>query len=108
MLTWNYRVFLEDDGDYIVREVFYDETGEIIACTQDAVEPLGESLQALREDIAMFQEALQLPVLTLADVPVSATFRERSQHSESDNRRLEDVLRELELEPTTVPNDHSK
>ena len=25
MMTWNYRVFLEASGDYIVREVFYDE-----------------------------------------------------------------------------------
>ena len=28
MITWNYRVFQESEGDFTIREVFYDEVGE--------------------------------------------------------------------------------
>lgn len=34
---WNYRVFLEADGDYIIREVFYEEDGLMQGCTENAV-----------------------------------------------------------------------
>lgn len=68
MITWNYRVFREEDGDYIIREVTYGDNGEIIGCTKDAVEPLGKSLEELAQDLDTFQEALQYPVLTLAEV----------------------------------------
>jgi hypothetical protein len=62
MITWSYRVFREDDGDYIIREVFYDEQGVILGCTADAVEPIGRSLVELTEDIGSFQAALTLPI----------------------------------------------
>ncbi|MCB0185103.1 MAG: hypothetical protein KDE31_12605 [Caldilineaceae bacterium] len=68
MITWNYRVFREEDGDYIIREVTYGDNGEIIGCTKDAMEPFGKSLEELAQDLDAFQEALQYPVLTLADV----------------------------------------
>jgi hypothetical protein len=29
MMNWNYRVFKEPNGDYIIREVFYAEDGTI-------------------------------------------------------------------------------
>ena len=69
MTTWNYRVFREDDGDHIIREVFYNETGSILGCTEKAVEPLGSSLAELAEDLESFKAALALPVLTLAEIP---------------------------------------
>jgi hypothetical protein len=69
MMTWNYRVFREEDGDYIIREVFYDENGSILGCTEDAVEAFGSSLEDLARNIEWFKEALEAPVLTLADVP---------------------------------------
>ncbi len=68
MMEWNYRVFREKDGDYTIREVYYDEKGSILACTENAVEPTGESLKELAQDLEWFREALTLPVLTLADV----------------------------------------
>ena len=43
MLTCNYRVFQEANGDYIIREVLYAENGEILACTENAVEPWGRA-----------------------------------------------------------------
>ncbi len=69
MMEWNYRVFHEEDGNYTIHEVYYDADGSILACTENAVEPTGESLEELAQDIEWFGEALTLPVLTLADVP---------------------------------------
>lgn len=93
MITWNYRVFREADGDYSIREVFYDEKGTILGCTAEAVEPMGVSLAALAEDVRSFQAALHLPVLSLADMPPEP--RERRRRDRSGNRSLEAVLREL-------------
>jgi hypothetical protein len=69
MMTWNYRVFKEKNSEYVIREVHYDENGSIVACTERAVEPFGESLEELAKDIGYFKEALSLPVLTLSDIP---------------------------------------
>ena len=69
MMTWNYRVFQEDDGDYVIREVFYAEDGSIIGCTADAVEPFGSTLEELAQSLEDFKTALTLPVLTLKDIP---------------------------------------
>lgn len=71
MMTWNYRVFREDDGDYVIREVFYAENGSIIGCTADAVEPFGTTIEELAQSIEDFKAALTLPVLTLKDIPES-------------------------------------
>ncbi len=76
MRTWNYRVFREDEGEYVIREVFYSEDGEIFSCTVDAVEPFGETLDELAQDIEHFKAALALPVLTLADIPASPPTNE--------------------------------
>jgi hypothetical protein len=101
MITWNYRVFREENGDYIIREVFYDENGAIITCTLNAVEPLGSSLEELAADLASFQEALHLPILTLADIPTAPPDAEPRRNDRSGNRSLEEVMRELELTPST-------
>lgn len=94
MITWNYRVFREDDGDYIIREVFYDDQGAILGCTAEAVEPIGHSLTELAEDMNAFQAALNLPILTLADMPPEP--KERAPRDRSQNRSLESVLQELQ------------
>lgn len=100
MMNWNYRVFQEPNGDYIIREVFYGEDGTIISCTENAVEPIGQSLEALAKDIEAFQEALTLPVLTLADIPISTS---KKCHDERDkNISHEQLMAELGLcEPST-------
>ena len=72
MMTWNYRVFREDDGDYVIREVFYAEDGSIVGCTANAVEPFGSTLEELAQSIDDFRAALALPVLTLKDIPKSS------------------------------------
>lgn len=70
MIIWDYRLFLEPDGNYIFREVFYDENDNIIACSQDGFEPYGETLDELRQCLDDLKAALHRPVLTLSDIPV--------------------------------------
>ena len=84
MMTWSYRVFREDDGDYVIREVFYAENGSIIGCTADAVEPFGTTIEELAQSIEDFKTALALPVLTLKDIPESvAEFKHRKTARQS-------------------------
>lgn len=72
-MDWNYRVFQEANGDYVIREVFYGDNGSILGCTADAVEPSGRSLNELARDLASFMDALKLPILRLEDIP---TYRQ--------------------------------
>ena len=79
MMTWNYRVFREEDGDYVIREVFYAEDGTLVGCTADSVEPFGSTLEELAQSLEDFNAALALPVLTLKDIPESSPKREKQK-----------------------------
>jgi hypothetical protein len=94
MMTWEYRVFREDNGTYVIREVYYDN-GSIVACTENAVAPMGESLDELQKDIEWFNEALKLPVLTLADIPSPLGKQRRKDRDK--NLSFEQVCAELGL-----------
>jgi hypothetical protein len=98
MITWNYRVFREDDGDYVIREVFYGEDGAILGCTANAVEPYGSTLEELAQTLADFQSALALPVLTVGDIPQPATVPERKRGSH--NISAEQLRAQLGLNST--------
>jgi hypothetical protein len=50
MIYWDYRVFSEDGG-YTIRTVYYDDRGAITACSEKPIEPFGESLEALQEEL---------------------------------------------------------
>ncbi|MEM6252851.1 MAG: hypothetical protein AAF821_08010 [Cyanobacteria bacterium P01_D01_bin.156] len=94
MISWNYRVFREENDDHIIREVYYDEKGAILSCTVNAVEPWGESLDALLKDIEDFKAATLLPILTLADVPVEG-IRKKRQRNRAQNVSHEQLLAKL-------------
>ena len=102
-IKWNYRVFLEDNGDYIIREVFYEADGAIAGCTENAVEPWGKSLEELAKNIEWFKEALTLPVLTLADIPESLRKSE-SKQEQSGNISHEQLMAELGLAEASTVN----
>jgi len=95
MITWNYRVFQELAGDFVIREVFY-EKDQIIACTQNPVEPFGNTLEELRLCLQDFQQALNLPVLHLDDIPHTETKTD-CYKSHENSLSAEDVYRELGL-----------
>ena len=97
MITWNYRVFLEANGDHIIREAFYDEDGAIIGCTENVVEPSGQSLGELAQDIEWFRQALDLPILTLADIPLDQDLERRQGNGQFVSH--EQLLAELGLSP---------
>ena len=67
-MTWDYRVIRKrhtetDSVTYHVHEIDYGEDGGIENWTEDAVEPMGETPQELREDIRYFLHAFRFPIL---------------------------------------------
>ena len=67
MGTWSYRVIRKkhETGDttFQIHEVFQDGSGKINGWTKNPVEPSGESLAELREDVRHFQSAFRKDVL---------------------------------------------
>ena len=75
---WNYRVIrkthdfesLTNPGEkwvqFGIHEVYY-RNGEPSMCSVDAMEPHGETLDELLEDMKHFQSALDKPVLNYED-----------------------------------------
>ncbi len=96
-MNWDYRVFREENGDYIIREVFCDADGSILGCTEDAVEPVGRSIDDLAKEIEWFKEALALPVLTLTDMPCPPTAKKVSS-DRSKNLSRAQLMAELDLD----------
>lgn len=71
-MSWNYRVVFDDVnaldneiGEYTIREVFYDEDGEIDFWGDEAAVPNAISYDELQEDMNLFMEAFELPCLVL-------------------------------------------
>ena len=67
MSYWNHRVIHSyhektDSHTYQIHEVYYDDKGTIEGWTS-AVEPFGETLFELREDIRYLMKAFQKPIL---------------------------------------------
>lgn len=67
MATWNYRVIRKEhetgECTFQIHEVYYDESGNVESWSQDPVEPLGETIGELREDIRYFQSAFRKAIL---------------------------------------------
>ncbi len=106
MMEWNYRVFHEKNGDYTIREVYYDDDGSIIACTDNPAEPMGESLEELAQDLKWFGEALMLPILTMADIP-QPQGKNKSRDGK-ENLSHEQIASQLGASRAIKPNPKSK
>ncbi len=80
MSTWNYRV-IEEDGVFVIHEVYYDDAGQPEYFTAEPVHPMGETLEELRGDLAYFQRALDLPVLKIEELQrqISNTARIKNE-----------------------------
>lgn len=72
MTYWNYRViekrcFESDATSYQIHEVYYADDGSIEHWTEEPVQPLGETVAELREDIRLFLQAFRRPILELRE-----------------------------------------
>ena len=79
-MKWDYRVVkrtnASTDGDsytgFGIHEVYYDAEGVPTMCTEDTVEPWGETLEELESDMKRYFEALQKPVLIFEEIGVKS------------------------------------
>ena len=68
MMFWNYR--LVAIGDRVgLDEIFYEQDGQILACSQDPITLEADSPQELEIYLEGLQEALTLPILQFEDLP---------------------------------------
>lgn len=76
MNHWNHRVIRKEQTDvagqtwvsFGIHEVYYNDKNEPVACTENAVDPHGETLEELQEVMQWFAQALEKPVLTFDDI----------------------------------------
>jgi hypothetical protein len=84
MSYWNYRIVkrtVDDAVTFGVHEVFFNDRNEIESWTGEPVEPAGESLGELREDVFHFMSAFRRPVLVEASE--GGKHRLIAEHDES-------------------------
>jgi len=73
-MTWNYRVLkhvTETEEFYQIHEVYYHGDTYVIdiyACTEEASSPYGETVEELKENLEMYMEAFDLPVIPYDDI----------------------------------------
>ena len=79
-MTWNYAAFrtrynLRYNGEdhfeevFDVREIYYDEAGNITACTKEGVRPLGDTQEELMGDLEKMLKDVHARCFTHHDVP---------------------------------------
>lgn len=95
-MHWDYRVFFEDGG-YIIRTVYYDDEGAIVACSEKAIEPFGQSLEDLQKELNLLQTAVTKKVLSTSDIP-NQTVRPKAKRGKS----LAAVRQQLGLQSKAV------
>lgn len=70
-MTWEYRVVFApyeeggDEGEYTIREVYYDDEGEISWWSDEGIAIIAEDFWDLANDFDMMAEAFLSPVLVL-------------------------------------------
>ena len=74
-MTWNYRVIMipaEKDvlfssDVFVIREVFYDNEGDIEFWSEEDASAIGDSFEELCEDYDNMTEAFNKPILVLTE-----------------------------------------
>lgn len=96
MAHWNHRVLWvgdeSGDGIYRIHEVYYADDGRIEGWTAGPVEPLGESLSELREEIRYFLTALRRPVLEEVEEEGRCVLRPVEDSSEINQGHFLEVM----------------
>lgn len=65
-MTWNYRIIRHVSVSgiwYAVHEVYYDGSGNPVACSEEPVFPMGEDLTEITYDLNLYHKALAEPIL---------------------------------------------
>jgi hypothetical protein len=66
-MSWNYRVMTLDNGkSYGIHEVYYKEDGTL-SMYSDSIDPYGESIEELENDLKLMLKAFKKDVLTPED-----------------------------------------
>lgn len=98
-MIWTYRVFRDNNGRYSVREIYYEHDGTIIAYSKAPVTPVGSSFKDLMQQVQWFQDAFDLPVLSLEEIDAQIAAQPVKPQSESGkNIPLRQIIAELEQE----------
>ena len=69
-MTWNYRVMKHKDEVpyYHIHEVFYNEDGSVMACSEYQCSPFGETAEELKADFELMAGAFERPVLSYEEI----------------------------------------
>jgi hypothetical protein len=95
-MLWTYRVFCDNQGRYSIREVFYEQDGQIIDCGKIPVAIVGSSLEELMQLVQWFKDAFELPVLSLEET--EAKIAKSSDRNPPQKRiPLEQAIAELKI-----------
>lgn len=80
MNHWNYRIVKKvtkhndpslgasEDTWFGIHEVYYDAEGHPEVCSEEPIEPFGESVEEVRESLKMMMKALDKPVLDYDEI----------------------------------------
>lgn len=63
-MSWNYRLTrttVEGEEAWGIREIYYDEAGEVMHWTEDTVAAHGETREELADDMNRMAQALAMP-----------------------------------------------
>lgn len=97
VMSWNYRVVVENKGTeeewWSVREVYYNDNGDICAMSEDGAGPIGDSLTELRNDILRITNALYKSVIIFDDDFVFAPWN--FSRADCDDLGLTDEARKI-------------
>lgn len=94
---WNYRLTvrcLDDEEVWEVREIFYDDAGQVTAWSQDPVAPAGLSWYECEEEIAHMAAVTSSPVFDLDTL--GWVDRERRPTPAPARRQADEALKGLE------------
>lgn len=107
-MSWNYRVVMEPatensmfgEDSFTIREVFYDNNGEIEFWSDEGCVPTGNTFQEMADDFDLMAAAFELPVLkiekdengmdVLVEIEVEYEYPTEDDEEESDEEETEE------------------
>jgi hypothetical protein len=92
-----HRVFREENGQYTIREVFYERDGQMITYSASPVTPIGGSLSELTQELARMVEALAAPVLAIAEADAEIAKQPSQPKHTGPNISHEELVAKLGL-----------